>query len=421
MKNTFTLVRHGQSTANAEGVHQGKGDFPLTDLGRQQAKALAAYWQERGQQFDGLIASPLLRTQQTAEILAETLDYQIEYDALLEERDVGQMSGLRFEESHKRFPLPEVFTPYFRFGIDGESEWRLHMRAGRALQNLMQRLPGHYLIVSHGGLMNRLLLAVLGTAPQANFQGAAFTHTNTAHSRISFDSERQRWQLDYSNDASHLDEVENQEATYQFLLVRHAQSEGNAQGLFQGLAEYDLSAKELEQADKVGERIALSELEIDGLVSSPQSRAMQTAEAIASKTGLEISTDDRLAELDMGDAQSKTHEQLQGIYPQWPHTGETLYQPMAQSGESVWGFYLRAGELLGDLLEKPPGRYIVVSHGGTLNAMLYAILGIQHRPDWRGPRIAFENASLSWLNYTPEHHTWRLIGLNDRQHLSGLI
>ena len=418
---TFTLVRHGQSTANADGIHQGKGEFPLTILGRQQVEKLAAHWKVQQQQFDGLIASPLLRTRQTAEILSKALDHSIEYDELLEERDVGQASGLTFEESRERFELPEVFTPYFRFGIDGESEWILHMRAGRALESLMQRAAGHYLVVSHGGLMNRLLLSVMGAAPQANFQGASFKHENTAHSRISFDGERQRWRLEYSNDTSHLDEGEAQQSPYQFLFVRHAESEANAKGIIQGSKEYALSKKGEHQAEALTKRLADSGLEINRLISSPQDRTKRTAEAIASQLGNDIEIDERLVELKMGAIEGKTLQQVQETYPQWPHTGETLYQPIAASGESMWAFFLRTGEFLSDLLERPPGRYIVVSHGGTLNSLINAIVGSHPQPDWRAVRISFENTSISWLNYTPEHHNWRILQLNNRQHLDGLL
>ncbi|HEY58534.1 MAG TPA: histidine phosphatase family protein, partial [Anaerolineae bacterium] len=66
-----TLVRHGESTANAEGRHQGQMDFPLTERGRAQAQALARRWLREGRRYHALIASPLSRALQTAQILAD--------------------------------------------------------------------------------------------------------------------------------------------------------------------------------------------------------------------------------------------------------------------------------------------------------------------------------------------------------------
>lgn len=57
----ITLLRHGESVGNAESRWQGQADFPLTDRGREQARALAARWKRENAQFDHVISSPLSR------------------------------------------------------------------------------------------------------------------------------------------------------------------------------------------------------------------------------------------------------------------------------------------------------------------------------------------------------------------------
>ena len=69
----IVFLRHAESVGNAEGYFQGQGDFPLTKRGREQANALAIRWQAENREFDHLIASPLTRTKDTAEIIAAAL------------------------------------------------------------------------------------------------------------------------------------------------------------------------------------------------------------------------------------------------------------------------------------------------------------------------------------------------------------
>ncbi|WP_083922564.1 histidine phosphatase family protein [Deinococcus aquatilis] len=53
----LTLTRPGQSRGDLEGVHKGRYDAPLTDLGRTQALALAQDWTQRSATFDAIICS----------------------------------------------------------------------------------------------------------------------------------------------------------------------------------------------------------------------------------------------------------------------------------------------------------------------------------------------------------------------------
>ena len=92
------------------------------------------------------------------------------------------------------------------------------------------------------------------------------------------------------------------------------------------------------------------------------------------------------------------------------------FLPLGHSGESQWELYLRAGKALQGLLNRPPGRYLVVSHGGLLNMVLYAMLGIVPQANFQGARFSFHNAAFATLSYNPNNHDWRLEGINDRAH-----
>ena len=59
---------------------------------------------------------------------------------------------------------------------------------------------------------------------------------------------------------------------------------------------------------------------------------------------------------------------------------------------------------------------MVVSHGGLLNMVLYAILGITPQANFSGPRFRFRNAAFATLTYKPDEHLWNVQGINDQAH-----
>lgn len=199
----ITLLRHGESVGNAESRWQGQAEFPLTERGRAQARALAERWKKEKMHFDFVISSPLSRAKETAEIIASALNLNIEFEELWLERHNGQFSGLTAQEVQDNFDQPDFYTPYDSVGGDGEGDWELFLRAGQALHNLLKREPARYLIVSHGGLLNQVMHAVVGVAPQANDSGTRFRFNNTAFARLIYSPNQHRWTVDALNDHAH--------------------------------------------------------------------------------------------------------------------------------------------------------------------------------------------------------------------------
>src|SRR4030042_79060 len=199
----ITLLRHGQSQGNFEGRHQGQADFPLTDLGRQQTNALVDRWKAEKKEIDLVISSPLARARETAEIIASELHLPLELDPLWTERDNGLMAGLSPEEVRETLPHSDFIHPYQPIGQTGESQWELYLRAGSAVQSLLNHPPGCYLIVSHGGLLNMFFYAILGIAPQPNFHGPRFRFNNTAFATLHYNPASHRWYILGVNDSRH--------------------------------------------------------------------------------------------------------------------------------------------------------------------------------------------------------------------------
>jgi 2,3-bisphosphoglycerate-dependent phosphoglycerate mutase len=159
----LTLLRHGRSRADDEGVHEGRYDSPLTDVGRAQAAALAAHWQQRPPGFELACCSTLARARQTAGIVTEALGIPLHPDDLWREWDNGPLAGLPHDEAQRRFPVPAFRhdpDPFTAQG--GESQARVRARALLALERVWQSGASTVLVVSHGGFLNSVLRELTG-------------------------------------------------------------------------------------------------------------------------------------------------------------------------------------------------------------------------------------------------------------------
>src|SRR5262245_23289188 len=141
------VVRHGQSTWNADGRWQGQADPPLSALGIAQAEAAA-------RAVDGvetIWASDLERARHTAEILAAEHGLDVVADARLRERAAGEWTGLTRAEIDEQFPgaLAERRRP-----PGFEHDEQLLVRALAALRDLAAALAGGTaIVVTHGGVI----------------------------------------------------------------------------------------------------------------------------------------------------------------------------------------------------------------------------------------------------------------------------
>jgi len=205
MTHTFTFLRHGLSLANEAGIVHGQMDFPLSEEGVDQVKALAGYWAEEGRRFKLILSSPLARARRTAEIVGEKLRIPIEFDDRWMERRLGTAEGKAYEEIELLFANqqhPRSHDPIFE---RGESEWDLFLRAAGAVQDLVRRPPGDYLVVAHGAILAAALRSILGISPPAGrVRPVRISFENTGYSLFLYDSETGRWSMQRHNVTHHL-------------------------------------------------------------------------------------------------------------------------------------------------------------------------------------------------------------------------
>ena len=144
--------------------------------------------------------------------------------------------------------------------------------------------------------------------------------------------------------------------------ARHGQTDWNALDRIQGITDNPLNEEGLRQARLLGE--AMASLPIDLIISSPLTRALTTAEAVAKSTGAPIITDDRLIEQNYGSYEGKDRfcdgflqnkRQFAYSYP---------------GGESMLRLAQRVYNFLDEVREKYSDKTVlVVCHGGVLRSL----------------------------------------------------
>jgi len=162
--NQYFVVRHGEAMSNKNKVIDSKGDpnNKLTAWGVQTLKENIEEYQNID--FDLIFCSPMIRTKQTADILADLLGFgenQIITDKRLTEFQVGDLDGKNGKEYEKymKTVLDHLSTPT----PNGESRLSVYRRMGDFIYELERRyLDKKILIISHGDPILALFLSAKG-------------------------------------------------------------------------------------------------------------------------------------------------------------------------------------------------------------------------------------------------------------------
>lgn len=196
-------------------------------------------------------------------------------------------------------------------------------------------------------------------------------------------------------------------------LVRHGQTDWNADGRLQGHSDRPLDTLGRIQASAVASR--LSTVSLDEIYASDLSRAQNTARAIALYHALPVRTDARLREVGYGRWEGRRISDLAQLYPDavagWRTDPPTYFPPGAEHPEDVQA---RIAGFVEDMRALPDHEQIlVVAHGGSLRMLLSIV---SPWPDGRGPRAVLHTASLSKVRLGKEHST--VLMLDDCSHLA---
>lgn len=198
------------------------------------------------------------------------------------------------------------------------------------------------------------------------------------------------------------------------ILVRHGETEWNKLGKFQGQADIPLNERGLSQAKDTAKAAIC--WRPTALYSSPLDRTMQVAEEIAKVTGLSVATDPRLKELDLGEMEGVSGEQMRTQWPQvhetWRRHPELVTMP---GGESLVQLHERTWQAF-ESVEKAHGQedtIVVISHNFAIRAICGTLLGM--------PLSNFHRMFLNLSSVTRMDRGqmgWRLLSYNSTSHLS---
>lgn len=163
------FIRHGQTTSNSAGTHQGWGPIGLSERGF--AQAAAAHDYVGCYEFDKYYASDLLRTRQTAEVIFPEKFHagEIVFDADLREIDTGAFYGRHPEDVYKQFGEEYRKRRFIMdmgpLGVEGSEHIKERVKRFRTRleADCAEIGKGRIAVVAHGGIIRTFTMLTAGT------------------------------------------------------------------------------------------------------------------------------------------------------------------------------------------------------------------------------------------------------------------
>jgi broad specificity phosphatase PhoE len=172
-------------------------------------------------------------------------------------------------------------------------------------------------------------------------------------------------------------------------VVRHGETEWNAQKKLQGHLDSPLTTNGIYHAKLLGKK--LETISLDSIISSPSERAMHTARIVRGKRPLAIEADKRLKEINLGSWQGKTFVEIKETDP---NTYENyvkypkLYKRDEKGAESLTDVIDRVHGFLEDMENRhQPGNYLIVTHGVVVKALQLICKANSLEQIWEPPDI----------------------------------
>lgn len=200
----------------------------------------------------------------------------------------------------------------------------------------------------------------------------------------------------------------------ELLLVRHGETEWNAEEIFRGRADIALNEKGIVQATLLGEYLKQSRLE--AVYSSPLQRAVHTAENIAKTHSLDVKIEPAFVDMDYGEWQgmplTEVKKVYKNLYIKWETSPENIKLP---GGESLDDVMNRAITAMNKIVRRHKGSVVLVSHRVVNKVLMCAMLGLDNSRFWN---IRQETCGISSFSY--EKGKFILTKHNDTSFLGNL-
>ncbi len=406
MTTRVILVRHGQSTYNAQHRIQGRLDESvLTDKGCSAAYTVGDTLASL--KFDAVYCSPLKRAKQTAELILSRLETppQLQPSDLLMEVDLPLWEGMLRQEVIEKFSedyqcwsqRPHEFYMVVS-SENGEQKYfpvlALFEQAKQFWRDLLSRHTNEtVLIVAHNGINRSLIATALGIQPQYYH---SIQQSNCGISVLNFGDvtpgelpQPASVQLESLNIVNHTGDLfpsyRRDHKGPRLLFVRHGETEWNRKGQFQGQIDIPLNENGKEQARKAAE--FLKDVQIDFAFSSPLLRPKETAEIILENhPNIELQLDADLQEISHGLWEGKFEAEIEQSYPgllqQWKTQPETVQMPEGENLQQVWERSFAAWKRLVKAYDGQPLVGLVVAHDAVNKAILSQLFNLPPEHFW---------------------------------------
>src|SRR5690349_2591996 len=207
--------------------------------------------------------------------------------------------------------------------------------------------------------------------------------------------------------------------TTHVLLIRHGQSEGNAERRFGGHTATPLSPRGRRQAQATAR--ALKDEQLTAIYTSDLARAVETAEPLAKLTGLPINGAGAFRERSVGVMEGLTFEDAAQQHPeQYAALLRRDFEHVLTGGESYRQLLDRAREKLDQIIEENRGGEIAVfSHTGTICILALHLMGALDAPELKPVWISSANCGITRFELRNDGFV-RVLCVNDTSHLSGI-
>jgi probable phosphoglycerate mutase len=182
------------------------------------------------------------------------------------------------------------------------------------------------------------------------------------------------------------------------VLVRHGETVWHAENRYAGVSEVELSSSGRAQAAELA--MWASSAGLSAVWSSPQGRALATATACADLAGLPLQVDARLRELDFGEGEGLTAQDMRERFPE--ALDAYRVDPVENhlpGGEDPVEAAARFVACLRDIAGPQEGRVLVVAHNTVIRLALCQLLGVPLR-EYRRLFPAIGNCSLTEIRMT---------------------
>ena len=185
---TIYVVRHGQTEWNVATRMQGHMDSALTALGRVQADLHGRILARLGG-IESIVASPLGRTRETADLVNAHLAVPLRHAPALMERDCGAWSGLTIKEIAATYPdewRARLDDPYYHRPPGGENLVDMELRVQGLLEALLCGPQRSLTLITHGVMSRVILKRLLDLEPEL---AVTVRHPNELFYRVEIENE----------------------------------------------------------------------------------------------------------------------------------------------------------------------------------------------------------------------------------------